>query len=140
LFKRKPIVLLLTVLVMSLFLAGCGTVRIVSDECTLDGHPARNVIVILEEPYETEWRFMPAGTYTPCLEDDNGVYYQSPSPTRFGLGHFWPYCGIFFKGGDSKSPYHYWFGGAGGRFPAKSKLPENFAVRIERSREIQIRD
>lgn len=71
------------------------------------------------------------GTYTPVFEDDEGIYFQSPSKILFD-DVFEPTLhdgGLFFKGGISTEVYDYVI--VENR-QSKWKLPADFKFRIEK--------
>lgn len=94
-------------------LTACSTLRPLSTGRTLDGYLAKDIVVVLSEPYSFKpglvTHSLPMGTYTPCLEDDEGVYFQAPSKLlmedfiqpRLYDG------GLFFKDGVSTKVYEY---------------------------------
>jgi hypothetical protein len=57
--------------------AACSTVRPLSTTRTLDGYPAKAMTIILLDAYSFKPGFvthtLPAGTYAPVLEDNNGI-------------------------------------------------------------------
>ena len=135
---QKSITSLALVVVISL-LGACSTLRPLSAMRTLDGYPAKDVVVIVPEAYSFKpvlvTHTLPEGIYTPVLEDDEGIYYQSPSKLLLGdvLGPTLQDGGLFFKNGFSSEVYEYiivtTFGA--GRH-SKWKLPDDFKFRIEK--------
>jgi hypothetical protein len=117
------------------FLVACSTLRPLSATRTLDGYMAKDTIVVVPEACSFKpflvTHTLPAGIYTPVLEDDDGVYFQSPS--KLLLGDIWGPTlhdgGLFFKGGLSGNPYDYLI--IENR-RTHNKLPSNFKFRIER--------
>jgi len=103
--------LLCTIAIIALI--SCSTHKPLSKTATLDGQPARESIVVISEPYSFNHGLvthtLPQGIYLPAFEDNDGVYYQSPSKLLLG-GMFGPTLhdgGVFFKGGLSMNIYEY---------------------------------
>ncbi|TPE54110.1 hypothetical protein FJM67_05720 [Maribrevibacterium harenarium] len=94
-------------------LIGCSTVKPLSDDRALGGHLVKDIVIVVAAPYSFQpglvMNTLPAGIYTPVFEDDNGVYFQSPSKLIIGdvLGPTLNDGGIFFKGGDISDVYEY---------------------------------
>ena len=132
--KRVPIALGTFIGLLGL-LVGCSTLRPLSAGRTLDGYPARDISVVVSAPYSFKPGFvthtLPAGTYNPVLEDDNGVYFQSSSKLLLGdvLGPTLHDGGLFFKGGVSTDVYEYII--VESRH-SNWKLPSDFKFRVER--------
>ncbi len=94
-------------------LTACGSLRPLSTSRTLDGYLAKDIVVVLSDPYTFKpglvKHSLPMGTYTPSMEDDEGVYFQAPSKLliedfirpRLYDG------GLFFKDGVSTKVYEY---------------------------------
>ena len=134
--RRVPNVLIATVVLIGC-LAGCSSLQPLSATRTLNGYPAKDMIVIVPEPYSFKpvsvTHTLPAGAYTPVLEDANGVYFQSPSKLLLD-GVFGPTLhdgGIFFKGGISSDVYEYII--LRGQH-SNWKLPPDFKFRIKTNR------
>ena len=116
-------------------LVGCSTLRPLSAEKTLDGYPARTTSIVVSEAYSFKpglaTHTLPAGTYTPVLEDDAGIYFQSPGKHLLG-GVFGPTLhdgGLFFKGDVLTDVYEYIIIEGS---HSKYKLPGDFKFRVER--------
>ena len=130
--------IILSVLCSLLFvnaLCGCSTIRPLSRQSTLNGYPAQEYRIIVLEPYSFRPGLvtltLPGGTYLPTMEDDEGVYFQSPGKLFLG-GMFGPTLhdgGLFFKGGASSDVYSYVIIH---EEHTNSKLPCDFKFRIER--------
>jgi hypothetical protein len=73
-------------------LTGCASLRPVEPTTRLDGRVAKNVVLALPAPCElvpgsapmgrpngVPVHTLPPGSYTPSFEDDEGVYFASPS-------------------------------------------------------------
>jgi hypothetical protein len=126
--------------------SGCSTIRPVSASATLDGQRAKDIRVVLSEPYSytpsgllMAAQTLPAGNYTAFLEDDDGVYFQSPvkilfynslKPTTVQDG------GVFFKGGQSNQAYEFIFENNQPEY-ANLKLPSDFKFRVEKTAQQQ---
>lgn len=119
-----------------ILLVGCSTLRPLSTERTLDGYLAKSSSIIVLEAYSFKpglvIHTLPAGTYTPILEDDHGIYYQSSSKLLLGdlFGPTLQDGGLFFKGGVLSEVYEYII--ISGRH-SKWKLPSDFKFRVERN-------
>ena len=91
--------------------------------------------MIVPEPYSFRpglvLNTLPAGTYTPVLEDDDGVYFQSPTKLLVGdvFGPTLHDGGLFFERGTSKEVYEYVIVI---HRHSKWKLPSDFKFKIER--------
>lgn len=135
LLKRVPLTIggVLGLIVVT---AGCSTLRPISAARTLDGQPANQVRVVLSEPYTFTPGLvdhtLPAGTYTPVFEDDDGVYFQSPSKLLLGdvTGPTLHDGGLFFERGESTRAYDYMV--IHGQH-SNWRLPSNFECRVERT-------
>ena len=78
----KKLAWFLTIMFM-LLLNGCGTARPLNSSTTIGVFLAKDVVILVPESYT----FTPviashtllAGRYTPLMEDEEGVFFQSPS-------------------------------------------------------------
>jgi hypothetical protein len=102
----------------------------------LDGYPAKATTIVVLEAYSFTpglvTHTLPAGTYSPVLEDDDGIYFQSSSKLLLGdmFGPTLHDGGIFFKSGVSTEVYDYMII-AGGH--SNWKLPGDFKFQINRN-------
>lgn len=134
--KRAPTTLG-ALMALVVLLVGCtSTLYQLSTGKTLDGYSAKDIRVVVPEPYSLMTGFvlmtLPAGTYTPKLESDKGVYFQSPSKILSGELFTSPVQvdgGLFFKGGVSTDVYLYIISQGN---HSELKLPSNFKFRVER--------
>ena len=132
-FGRIPIgpVVLLGLLAL---LVGCSTLRPLSADKVFDGHPVKTTSVVVPADFSFKaglvTHTLPAGTYTPVLEDDHGIYFQSPRKHLMG-GLFGPTLydgGLFFKGDGQTDVYEYLIiEGSHSTY----KLPEDFKFSVE---------
>lgn len=120
-------------------LTACSTIRPLSATRTIDGYPAKDIVVIVPEPYSFRpglvTHTLPSGIYTPVLEDNDGIYFQSPSKLLLGdmFGPTLQDGGLVFKNGVSNDVYEYMIiTTLGTGRHTKWKLPDDFKFRIEK--------
>jgi len=101
----------------------------------LDNYEAKDCLVVVPDSFAFQpvlvTHTLPAGTYIPVFEDNEGIYFQSPSKILIGdiFGPTLHDGGLFFKGGISTDVYDYVI--VENRH-SKWKIPPHFKFRIEK--------
>lgn len=133
---KKLLYIALFISVLCLFTA-CSTIRPLSETRTFNGNHVKDMIIVVPEAYSYHPPFVihtiPAGTYTPISEDDDGIYFHSPN--KHILGGSLTDGGLYFKIKEGNSTeiyeclfdYNAFFGGG----PVTFKLPSDFKFKIE---------
>jgi hypothetical protein len=116
-------------------LVGCSTLHPLWPRKGLDGSPARTIRIVVPEAYSFTPGIMthtlPAGTYSFVLENQDGVFFQSPSKILLAgsSGTTLDDGGLFFKGGALTDVYEYIV--SEGYYTLR-KLPGDFKFSVER--------
>lgn len=117
----------------------CSTIRPLSETRTFNGNHAKDVVIVVHEAYSYHPPFvthtLPAGTYIPIFEDDDGIYFKSPNKHILGGGltdgglYLKTNAGYFTEIYECFYDLHsFWTGG-----PLTFKLPSDFKFIIENS-------
>ena len=126
--------LLLSGVVFSLA-AACTPARPVAVGAQLAGRPVQQITIVVPSPFSFTpglvSHTLPAGRYTPALEDDEGIYFQSPSKITVGdlLGNTFHDGGLYLKKDGSREMYEWLI--IRERQSPKFKLPPSFQYSVE---------
>ena len=117
-------------------MVSCSSLRPLSPSRMLDKYEAKDVFVVVPDSFAfipgLVTHTLPAGTYTPVFEDDEGIYFQCPSKILIGdiFGPTLHDGGLFFKGGISTEVYDYVIVN---HRHTKWKMPSDFKFKIEKN-------
>ncbi len=126
---------LATLIGMVLVMTSCSSLRPLSSSRILDNYEVKNLVIVVPDSFVFTpglvTHTLPAGTYTPAFEDDEGIYFQSPGKILIGdvFGPTLHDGGLFFKGGTSGEVYEYVIVG---HRHSNWKLPGDFKFKIEK--------
>jgi hypothetical protein len=71
-------------------LFGCSSVRPISNNSVMAGRPAQAMTIVVPSVFSFRpglvVHILPAGRYTPTLEDEKGIYFQAPGKLALGNG------------------------------------------------------
>ena len=115
-------------------LSSCANYRPVSSNRGLNGFPGAGLVVVLEKPFSFRpglvVNTLPAGTYRPAFEDEDGIYFQAPTKVIIGdiVGSTLHDGGVYIKFAAATEPYYYVLIIRAGIF----RLPEEFQFKLVR--------